>query len=332
MSEDKIGIHDNDTAEFLDFNLAPPIIEYHVGDDWILFPDKLTNKAHTPHTVQILFDTNTSVGNQNLILGVTSDAPDQKVSIYFDSHHVGEEVIQTGTSAEPFSLHIFWLGEIEKGPHRITIVNQASPNPITASGILFDFLQLVSPTPQTITIPDDYPTITDGIREAVPGDTVYVKKDIYNENIILRSGIILKGEDPGETIIDGGGKTVVVGAYQSQVKGFTIRNGGHTVDEGQGLGVNVYHDLMNLSNNIILSCAIGVFLSGQNLLFSNNTLAKNDCCMYIQRADVNSPDPGVKCKNTIFSDSNCALWVLSDNTRDYGIDANTIDLVIQDFS
>ena len=328
MPEDRIGIPDNDTAEFLDFELAPPIIEYYVRDDWTAFPDKLTNKAYNPHTVQILFDTNTHVNDRNFILGVTSDAPDQKLNIYFDNHYVGEEVIQMG----PFRHVTFWLGKIEKGPHKITIVNQASPNPDVASGILFDFLQLVSPTPQKITIPDDDPNITAGIREAVPGDTVYVKKGIYHENITLRSGIILEGEDPGETIIDGGGKTVVVGAYQSQVKGFTIRNGGFTVADDQGCGVKVYHDLMSLSNNIILSCAIGVSLSGQNLNFSNNTLAKNDYCMYIQRFDANSPDPGLKCKNNIFSDSNCALWVLSDNNSEYNIDANSIDQVILEFS
>ena len=185
VPEDRIGIHDDNTEEFGDtFKAEPPIIEYYVKDnnnDWTPFPDKLTNKARNPHTVQILFDTNTNAGNRNLILGVNSDAPDQKLSIYFDGRHVGEELIQTGTLAEPFPLHTFWLGEIEKGPHTITIVNQSSPNPDTAYGIFFDFLQLVSPTPKTITIPDDYPTITDGIREAVPGDTVYVKKDIYKE-------------------------------------------------------------------------------------------------------------------------------------------------------
>ncbi|MGA1863904.1 MAG: choice-of-anchor U domain-containing protein [bacterium] len=331
--EDRIGINDNNTMEFFDPNQPKPIIEYHAGDAWSAFPDKLTNKAHNPYAVQIFFDTNTNVDDRNLVLGVTSDAQNQILDIYFDSHHIGDETIQIG----PFRLVTFWLGKIEKGSHKITIINQAPEDPDTAGGILFDFLELVSPSTKKIIVPDNDPnftitTITDGILKAAPGDTVYVKKGIYYENIILRSGIILEGEDPGATIIDGTGKTVIIGAYQSRVKGFTIRNGGDTLAVNQGVGVKIFYDLMSLSNNIILSCSIGISLSGQDLILSNNTIANDDCCVYIRRLDANSPDPGVNCKNNIFSDSNCAVYVLSDGNSVYGIDPNNTDRVITEFS
>lgn len=331
VSEDMIGIPGNGQVEFMDpnFNSVPPVIEYNVGDDWIAFPHKLTNKAHEPHTVHILFETNEQVSARNLILLVASDAPDQLMVVYFDDHHIGKEKIQIG----PFCEYTFWLGVIKKGSHRITITNNSPQNPSTAYGILFDFIQLISPDPNTINIPEDYSTIEKGIQGATPGDTIYVKKDTYKENnIVLKSGITLLGEDPNETIIDGEGKTVIIGAYQSWVKGFTIRNGGLTVDEDQGFGVKVFDDFMSISNNIIHSCAIGVSLTGQDLNLVNNTLAQNNWCLYIQRLGANSPLPKLKCKNNIFSDSNYALCVFSDTNSSFGIDPDELNKVIKDFS
>ena len=59
----------------------------------------------------------------------------------------------------------------------------------------------------TITVPDDYPTIQVAIARANEGDTVYVKNGVYyvgeNNLIIIDKTISLIGEDPEKTIISG---------------------------------------------------------------------------------------------------------------------------------
>ncbi|UCH90122.1 MAG: right-handed parallel beta-helix repeat-containing protein [Thermoplasmata archaeon] len=61
------------------------------------------------------------------------------------------------------------------------------------------------------------------------GHTILVKPDTYVENVVVNKGVILKGEDKGTTIIDGGGKEDVVRITADSVKmsGFTVRNSGN---------------------------------------------------------------------------------------------------------
>jgi len=54
-----------------------------------------------------------------------------------------------------------------------------------------------------IIIPDDYPTIQEGINNAEPGDKIFIKSGIYNENIVVnKKGLSLKGENKFNTVID----------------------------------------------------------------------------------------------------------------------------------
>jgi len=81
--------------------------------------------------------------------------------------------------------------------------------------------------PRTIVVPDDYPTINSAIGNASEGDTIYVKKGTYYENITIDKSLSLKGEDKKTTIIDGGYNRTVVTITRNgvNVTGFTIRNG-----------------------------------------------------------------------------------------------------------
>lgn len=72
----------------------------------------------------------------------------------------------------------------------------------------------------------DYKTISQALNEADAKDTIFVKKGIYNENITLVMGVVLKGENPLTTIIDGGRRGPTVnGTTGSEISNFTIRNG-----------------------------------------------------------------------------------------------------------
>jgi hypothetical protein len=90
-----------------------------------------------------------------------------------------------------------------------------------------------------INIPDDYPTIQEGIDHGGEGDTVLVQPDIYHENLnfnghnVLLASVYLTTGDTGyisSTIIDGSQSGSVItftsGEQQNaQVVGFTIQNG-----------------------------------------------------------------------------------------------------------
>jgi nitrous oxidase accessory protein NosD len=85
---------------------------------------------------------------------------------------------------------------------------------------------------QTLTVPDDYPTIQSAISAADPWDTVYIKNGIYVENIIVGKPVALQGEDQERTIIDGGGGEAVIHIAASYVylDALTIQNGAQGIN------------------------------------------------------------------------------------------------------
>lgn len=148
--EDRIGSDDASHAEFGDLSYGnEAVIDYRVGDDWIRFPCRLNTRQHTPHTVNILFETSWADGGAwSLVLAASAiDSPvSQRLGVCFDGYPVhppGGEEIQPGT----FQEHIFWLGYIAPGRHRITLSNETDPNslenPGDNYGTYFDYLKLV---------------------------------------------------------------------------------------------------------------------------------------------------------------------------------------------
>lgn len=78
----------------------------------------------------------------------------------------------------------------------------------------------------TIVVPDDYASIQQAIDFASPGDTVFVRRGTYRENLFIGKALTLIGEDPQKTVIDGGGvgHVIYVKANFVKVSGFTIKN------------------------------------------------------------------------------------------------------------
>jgi len=117
-----------------------------------------------------------------------------------------------------------------------------------------------------INVPGDYSKISDALGNADAGDTVKVRRGEYDENITLVMGVVLKGEDPLTTIIDGGrhGPTVM-GTSGSEISHFTIRNGIEGVLcenaapfvhhcwilDNHATGLAAFISLPNVRNNVI---------------------------------------------------------------------------------
>ena len=87
--------------------------------------------------------------------------------------------------------------------------------PVLAALLLTSCLALALPvvkadaTPRTITVPDDFASIQDAVRNASAGDTVYVRAGNYtipqnwnDYELVIPSSVSLVGESPQNTIIE----------------------------------------------------------------------------------------------------------------------------------
>lgn len=112
----------------------------------------------------------------------------------------------------------------------------------------------------------DYKTISQALNEADAKDTIFVKKGIYNENITLVMGVVLKGENPLTTIIDGGRRGPTVnGTTGGEIYNFTIRNGmegvlcenaapkvhHNWIIDNHATGIAAFISLPEVNNNVI---------------------------------------------------------------------------------
>ncbi len=136
--------------------------------------------------------------------------------------------------------------------------------------------QPVRATEKTIVVPQDYPSISGAIAKASMGDTIFVKKGIYNENIVIDKPISLEGEDKTLTIIDGGDKGTVVwiNANDTVVREFTIQNSGNNFTDS-GIYLN-YSVGSSISDNLVVNNNIGIYmLQSDKSQLQNNNLAAN---------------------------------------------------------
>jgi len=126
----------------------------------------------------------------------------------------------------------------------------------------------------------DYTYIQNAIDNASDEDTIFVYNGVYQENIVVKESINIKGEDKNKTIIDGGnnGDVLHISADWVNISGFTIQNSGERVNfkgEGQDsdAGIDIRSNNNTIFNNEIISnngCAIFVSECESNKIMNNN--------------------------------------------------------------
>jgi len=159
-------------------------------------------------------------------------------------------------------------------------------------------IQSTRAEPKTWTVDDDgsadFHTIQEAINAANPGDTIFVYNGTYYEKIVLNKRVLLVGEHPESTIIDGGGSygsvVNIVAVDKVKFTGFTVRNSGRDYYLRAGIvisssrnvvvgnkvvnnlnGIVVYGSSNTVSGNNITNNGDGIYLYGS----SNNTIAGN---------------------------------------------------------
>ncbi len=117
-----------------------------------------------------------------------------------------------------------------------------------------------------IQVPADYKKIGDALANADAGDTIKVSKGVYDENITLIMGVVLLGDNPQTTIIDGGRRgPTVMGTPGAEIGYFTIRNGiegvlcenatpyihHNWIIDNHASGIAAFISLPSIKNNVI---------------------------------------------------------------------------------
>ena len=201
-------------------------------------------------------------------------------------------------------------------------VTVANPNShtttvtITADGTLKAWFTY-TPEGRIILVPQDWPTIQQGVSMAFSGDTVLVSPGIYNETVYMREGVKLIGTNKENTIISGMGEYYVIkGADNSQISGFTIKNGFH----GINCGVNYPPGSPEISDNIITEVDYAITVGGGAAPTIRNNLVTNVGGGIVSR----SGSPIIK--NNIFCDSTDTAIELLDGSHAMIIN-NVIDSV-----
>lgn len=148
-----------------------------------------------------------------------------------------------------------------------------------------------------IVVPHDFPTIHSALGEADEGDTVYISKGVYYENIALTDNVVLQGQDMVGTIIDGRRLgPCVLGADGATITNFTIRNGTtgilckntrpiieyNLIVDNKETGVHALIALPDINNNIIYRNGwTGIFLEssrGTRTSIEHNVILENGYC------------------------------------------------------
>lgn len=123
-------------------------------------------------------------------------------------------------------------------------------------------------------------SIQSAINAANPGDTVQVAAGIYNENITLKSGVVVQGAGASTTIIQGTGSGPVVTAINvdsnAKIDRFTI-TGGNATDGGGILCSNSSPTISNntIADNVATNVGAGIAGWDSNPTISNNVITGN---------------------------------------------------------
>jgi hypothetical protein len=119
-------------------------------------------------------------------------------------------------------------------------------------------------TPSAIVVPSSgYETIQKAINAANPGEVIRVTAGTYYENLIVNKSVSVIGEDPANTVIDGGGNGSVIAVIGSNVvvSGFTIQNGLPYPYSG----ISMYMcNFVVINNNLLKENYYGLQLSNSN--------------------------------------------------------------------
>ena len=134
---------------------------------------------------------------------------------------------------------------------------------------------------KTIVVPEDYSTISEAIKNADPGDKIFVKKGIYNENIWIDKPLEVLGESSRNTIVIGNSEAnnqnvITITADNTTIKGFTIKSTNYSTPKQHPNGINIQGDNCSIIENNISNTFCGILCAIQSsTTINSNNITKN---------------------------------------------------------
>jgi parallel beta-helix repeat protein len=187
-----------------------------------------------------------------------------------------------------------------------------------------------------ITVPDNYPNITEAVNNAKDGDTIFVRNGTYIESITITKSLTLKGENKANTIVDANnlGPAFLVKSENVTITGFKVRN---IENPGEVTGNN-YPGIHLLGashcyvyDNIVVKCGKGVWIyGGSNNCVTENLVVGNGCGVLLQSTTQNeiannTAENGIKGIFVVNSQSNTLKDnVMQGNQYNFGLYGDTV--------
>jgi len=179
---------------------------------------------------------------------------------------------------------------------------------LVSTSLSVRFLDVAKANPSVIRVPSDYPTIQAAINAAQDGDTVLVAAGMYRENVRVNKTVLLVGESPSTTIVDGGGDTAfIITAQNAEIEGFTIQNA-TSPWPAEASGIRVFASGgQRIRNNVLVRNYYGInLLDALDTVVSGNTVANNSYAGVRIRGGNN-----LFYENTIANNSVLGVWIAS---------------------
>jgi parallel beta-helix repeat protein len=214
---------------------------------------------------------------------------------------------------QPPDCRIYWYGD-----------NSNNYTKIAETATILNNQPMIAAVPDTITVPDDLPTIQEAINNANTGDTVFVRNGTYYEYIVVNKTVSLIGESIESTVLNGTDidPTIIVEANDVKISGFTFE--GWTF---QNILINATTGVTIVENKIVFN-ALGIDVENSvNATIENNIingfgldnigimLAYSSGCSIVNNTITNAVYDGIR---LWFSSSNLIHQnLIKDN--DYGI-------------
>jgi len=180
--------------------------------------------------------------------------------------------------------------------------------------------------------PADFHAIQEAINNATSGDTIFVHKGTYKEDIVVNKSLLIIGEDRDLTIIGGhrAEHVISIKADSVTVRDFTV-NKSSVIPYSTGILLvsrgtiidhnkitNIYYGLVIsssnnvISDNVISNTSYGISIFSGNNVFSSNVISNN-----YEGVDVYFSSNNVFSSNVISNNSNGVGITLSSNNIFY---------------
>lgn len=140
-------------------------------------------------------------------------------------------------------------------------------------GLLGGLICLATPHAAVLRVPQEYPTIQEGLTAASLGDIVLVAPGLYFESVVMKPGVHIHGE-PG-AILDGSQASgAIVSAWQGVERSAILS--GFVIRRGQQAGILLNQASPTIRNNIIIDNAgAGIDCAQASPAVLNNILVTN---------------------------------------------------------